>query len=209
MAQKLKDDVRQAIIEAAKQEFLEKGYEEASMRSIAAKADITVGNIYRYFDNKEDLNKQILAQTGDDITKMLNGLKIERVSRQTRVFDVVTENKDINAMLDEFVEKIVSLSHDKPSEFNIILHNSELNSSIRDWFKSTISSLIYQKYSYLDQRTIRELLIEAYSAACYAGLLDIFEKARDDEYILKETLKNYLHRFFAMVNEEKANGSVY
>ena len=38
MAQMLKETTRQAILDAARSEFQEKGYENASMRTIAEKA---------------------------------------------------------------------------------------------------------------------------------------------------------------------------
>ena len=56
MAQVLKDSLRKAILDAAKEEFLEYGFKDASMRRIAAKANMTVGNLYRYFKNKESIN---------------------------------------------------------------------------------------------------------------------------------------------------------
>ena len=49
MAQVLKEAQRDKILEAAKQELLHYGYKEASMRRIAAQAEMTVGNLYRYF----------------------------------------------------------------------------------------------------------------------------------------------------------------
>ena len=55
-----KEDLRQQILEAAKQEFLDKGYENSSMRVIAKKANTTMGNIYHYFDNKEALLTTLL-----------------------------------------------------------------------------------------------------------------------------------------------------
>ena len=59
MAQILKEEVRNKIIEASKKELLEKGYENASLRKIALDSGVTVGNLYRYFDNKEDLINKI------------------------------------------------------------------------------------------------------------------------------------------------------
>ena len=63
MAQILKEELRKAIIESAKQEFLNNGYENASMRNIAKKANMTVGNLYRYFESKDDIHKQIVSNT--------------------------------------------------------------------------------------------------------------------------------------------------
>jgi len=53
--QYLKENVRERIVTSALDEFAENGYNNSSMRSIAKRADVTVGNIYRYFKNKEDL----------------------------------------------------------------------------------------------------------------------------------------------------------
>ena len=43
------------ILEAGKTEFLEKGYENASLRSIASQAGVTTGAIYGYFPDKAAL----------------------------------------------------------------------------------------------------------------------------------------------------------
>lgn len=53
--QTLKDDVRDHILRAALREFGENGYRNSSMRAIAKDAGIVMGNIYRYFENKEAL----------------------------------------------------------------------------------------------------------------------------------------------------------
>lgn len=58
--QTLKKEVQEAIINASIEEFLEKGFALASMRSIASKANISVGNVYRYFKNKESLLETIV-----------------------------------------------------------------------------------------------------------------------------------------------------
>ena len=68
-----KEDLRQQILEAAKQEFLDKGYENSSMRVIAKKANTTMGNIYHYFDNKEALLTTLL----DPVIENLNHLAEE------------------------------------------------------------------------------------------------------------------------------------
>ncbi len=209
MAQKLKDEVRQAIIAAAKEEFLERGYEDASMRSIARKAGITAGNIYRYFDNKDDLNRQILAQTSDDIKDLLRSFRIDSLSKQPRVFDMSLDNQDLNELMNRFTDSMVDLYFRKRSEFNIILSNEDLNGRIRKWFSDSFGTLIYQKYSYADQRQMREYLSSAYSEAVFAGMKDIFMKGIEDEKTLRLILKNFLSHFITMVNENKANGNLY
>lgn len=42
------------IVNAAREEFLVRGYRDASMRLIAAAAGMSAGNIYKYFRSKRD-----------------------------------------------------------------------------------------------------------------------------------------------------------
>lgn len=58
--QKLKDEIRNNIIEAAVKEFARLGYEKASMRIIAKVAGISVSNTYNYYPNKEQLLSSIV-----------------------------------------------------------------------------------------------------------------------------------------------------
>jgi AcrR family transcriptional regulator len=46
---------RRAILDAASRVFLEKGIHAAGMRDIAAELGMAVGNLYYYFEDKEDL----------------------------------------------------------------------------------------------------------------------------------------------------------
>ena len=67
MAQKLKENMRNSIIEAAKKELLTFGYKDASMRNIAKMSNMTVGNLYRYFESKDDLIQNIVTPTLKEI----------------------------------------------------------------------------------------------------------------------------------------------
>ena len=53
--QYLKKEIRERILAAAIEEFKEQGYADASIRNIANNAEISLGNIYRYYTNKESL----------------------------------------------------------------------------------------------------------------------------------------------------------
>lgn len=55
MAQILKDEIRERILAAALDEFYERGYKLAAMRSIAAKAKISASLTYSYYKNKAEL----------------------------------------------------------------------------------------------------------------------------------------------------------
>ena len=48
-------DVREALLRSAKAEFLQCGFEKASLRTICKNAGVTTGAFYAYFEKKDDL----------------------------------------------------------------------------------------------------------------------------------------------------------
>lgn len=55
MVQRKKAEVRDAIVAAAAEVFAEVGYEGATLAGIAARAHGSVGNVYKYFGDKDEL----------------------------------------------------------------------------------------------------------------------------------------------------------
>ena len=58
----MKERKNQAIIAAATQVFLKKGFESASMDEIAAVAEVSKRTVYQHFGNKEQLFQKILVE---------------------------------------------------------------------------------------------------------------------------------------------------
>ncbi len=65
--QKLKDDIKKRIDDAAIQLFRAHGFQGVSMRRIAENADMTVGNIYRYYKNKDELFTSLILPSFNEI----------------------------------------------------------------------------------------------------------------------------------------------
>lgn len=55
------------ILECAKQEFFEKGFEGSSMRTIAINAGYTTGMLYGRFADKDELFKAIVKDAADKL----------------------------------------------------------------------------------------------------------------------------------------------
>lgn len=113
-----KEEIRERILHAARDEFYEKGYEGSNIRAIATIADITPGNIYRYFRNKEEILNAILDPFF--------------VSLQTRF----KENEDIpisSFSPKELSDYLLYVLEEYPKEIKLLLDNQGIN-HIRDFF---------------------------------------------------------------------------
>src|ERR1700745_1948629 len=57
------DQTKALILETALQMFRERGYEQTTMRAIAEKANVALGNAYYYFHSKEYLIQSFYHRT--------------------------------------------------------------------------------------------------------------------------------------------------
>lgn len=106
-----KDEKKQKVIAAANKLFLEKGYANTSMSSIAKEAGITPNTIYWYYAGKDEL----LAVVVDRLTDLLSAA-IDSISEKT------TLNEIIHWVLAHFASasSIASSLHDRSQHSNIV-----------------------------------------------------------------------------------------
>ena len=62
-----KTESHERLLEAAKKEFMEYGFQDASMRRIADNAGITVSGIYKHFKDKEEMFAALVEPTINDL----------------------------------------------------------------------------------------------------------------------------------------------
>lgn len=73
MVQRRKAEVEQRIVEAAERVFAERGYAGATMGAIAKAAQISTGNVYRYFENKEALFYGVFTEAfADELMRLVD-----------------------------------------------------------------------------------------------------------------------------------------
>lgn len=93
-----KEEIRITILDAAQQEFLIHGYEGASLRVIAKKANTTIGNIYHYFDNKEAILTELLREPIDGLKKLIE----QHFEKEQKVY-TLKEVEEILCQIDCFM----------------------------------------------------------------------------------------------------------
>jgi AcrR family transcriptional regulator len=63
------EETKQQILTAARKTFTGQGYAQASMRSIAREAGISVGGVYLHFKNKEELYQTLQKEWMDQLNR--------------------------------------------------------------------------------------------------------------------------------------------
>ena len=73
-----REEMKQRIIDAAIQMFLEEGYEKTSIRNIAEKIEYSPATIYLYYKDKDELLYDVQAQAFE---KLLNAFREQAVAK--------------------------------------------------------------------------------------------------------------------------------
>lgn len=65
------------ILASGKEEFLHKGYQEASLKGICGKADVTTGALYKRFSSKGDLFSAVVSPAINDFKRRIQQKSID------------------------------------------------------------------------------------------------------------------------------------
>jgi TetR/AcrR family transcriptional regulator len=65
---------RSQLLDAAEEVFGRKGFHETTLKEIAELAEFSVGSVYSFFENKDDLFQQIFVRRGEEFMPLLRAL---------------------------------------------------------------------------------------------------------------------------------------
>lgn len=139
------EDTSQRILKCAKQEFLEKGFSDASLRSIAAKAGTTTGSIYSRFGGKEELYAAIVEPAADHVVGMF-----QEIQEQFHHMKEEDQPKLLDSYTTSGMEKMLDYIYEHFEEFQILLDASY---GTQDFVEHLVELETEYTYKYLD--TIR------------------------------------------------------
>ena len=114
------EDTKQLILDKAKREFLEKGYNAASVRTIAKKAGLTTGAIFRYYADKAALFEALVSEAADGLVEQFK-------AAQEAHFELIpqertAESRDLST---EYLRHFVNYVYDRFDEFKLVLCGAE------------------------------------------------------------------------------------
>jgi len=96
------DEIRKRILRKAREAFKSKGFLKASMRDIASDVGISTGNIYNYFNGKDELFRAVVQPVTRSFHVMLerhHGMEC------SSIYDMLTEEY-LRRTTDEYITLI-------------------------------------------------------------------------------------------------------
>lgn len=102
------------IIEAAKEEFLAYGFENASLRRIAGNAGITVSGLYKHFPNKEEMFASLVQPMLDEFMMLYR-------QKEQEENDAIEKIGSAAAFLNDDAVYVMQFIYDHFDEFKLLV----------------------------------------------------------------------------------------
>lgn len=188
MAQVLKENQRIKIVNAAKKELLKKGYKDCSMRHIATKAHMTVGNLYRYYKNKDDLINAILDPAFNRLNLIIQNKTNDRIRLYENQEYLGLSKEELIEILDSLTKDLVLFYHDYREEMLILMQYSEAYRRLKEWLSKLIVSMMMERVNLKeDKKSLASALATMIASSMFDGVQECFMMADlgqiDDEKI--------------------------
>ena len=158
------------IMAAARNEFMEHGFDKASMRSIAERCSMTAAGIYRHCIDKEDLFDQIVSPAVERISKWIDAHVARYVDAVNQEEHMQWRDSEIDMMREvvypNMEEYHLLLAKSKGSKYENFLH--DLTEQSQNRLLSYIPILKSQGYAVWDiEPKELHLLLSAYTTAMF------------------------------------------
>lgn len=168
-----RQNTKDMLLKVGKEEFLEKGYAKASLRTICKKAGITTGAVYFFFENKEDLFCKIVKPFLVSLEKL--GRELARAELEDTSLGVCTDMKLMEFLWRNRTE--AQLLFEKSAGTRYENFKDEVLTQLESSF-----SLFFQKYGNMgDDKNLIRVLVKMR----IKGFIELIK----EDYSLEEMLR--------------------
>ncbi len=197
--QVLKEEIKERIKKVAIDEFEENGYQKATMRGIAFKANLTVGNLYRYFKNKDDLFDILIQPAFKEIYRFISDFAHTEE-------DGLYRRKERHNFIKTFENALIEIYSKHRAELVILLNGSKGShmENAREKIVHIITDRIKQEIFPKMENNIKpvdDFLAEVFSTSFIEGISLVLSKYRDKEKT-KELFVKYIQIYFKYFLDE-------
>ena len=201
MAQVLKESQRQKILDAARMELLHYGYRDASMRRIATHAQMTAGNLYRYFSGKDELIRVITEPALIALDRIVRKLTDDKVTLGSSSFSVGLSMNDLQLRIDQFATDLADIAVDMPQELQILMLHSDLSDHLSGWLVHLFEILAEEWSLVSENPQQRHVLCRMFSVSLFQGVREVFNPDQPHPVTkeqISDVLRIYFHLFLSM-----------
>ena len=167
------------ILECAKEEFMEKGFEGASMRAIAERAGYTTGMLYGRFADKSQLFRELVSAAADRLFGYFSGAEDAFAA-----FPADRQYREMHSYVGEKVDVMMDIIYDNFDAFKLIVCKSAgsgyeyyIDQMIEIETKNTMRFIRALNEAGIPINEVRADLSHMLSSAMFNG---IFETVRHD-----------------------------
>ena len=183
------------VNKAIKEEFLEKGYEAASIRSIGARAGMTSAGLYRHYADKE-------AMYAAMVEPLIEEIRTWTRKHTEKKFDLIEAKKGRNDLFGEsFIDMIRDVILPRRDEFRLLMtcssgtkYENFIHEFVQDNQKEFLEAIRFLKdngYPAIDvDEEELHMLLSAYLTACFEPIIHGVDESKIDKYL------NTIQEFF-------------
>lgn len=179
------------IIEAAMREFLEKGFEQASMKAVADAVGMTSAALYRHFTSKQDMFAALVQPAVDALTAwkerhVAASYEILNLTDRSAIWSFSGESSDAGMVLD--------LMYGQPEIFRLLLFRSA-GTPYESYFHNMVEESTDEMMRFLQfckakgvpvrkiARDEMHMLVSAYCSALIQPIEHGYDKADAERYL--------------------------
>lgn len=177
------EGVYERLIECAKEEFLEMGYTDASLRTIAARAGTSTNSIYVRFKDKEGLFEAIVRPAVDGIMKIFCDIQ-----EAFHEFDAETQRARVNDYSFNGMEMMLDYMYEHFDEFRLLL-DASYGTKFQNFVDELTRIEVEYTYKYMEATgcpgveagEVTEEFLHIVTTAYFEGMFEVIRHGMDRE----------------------------
>lgn len=185
----VEENTHSKILGAAKQEFLQKGFLNASLRNIVKNAGVTTGAFYRYYDSKEALYSALVGEQAKYVLDLFNNTvdEFEKMPGEVQTEQMTDVSRDCMIQMLDYV-------YEHYDAFKLLIECSE-GTQYSDFIHQLVVREVESTYTYMETlkkmghvvEPLNKKLIHMIASGLFSGIFETIihdmPKEEADEYV--------------------------
>ncbi len=202
------EGVSERILACAKQEFLQNGFTDASLRTIAAQAGTSTNSIYVRFHDKEGLFSAIVEPVKNGMLE-----RFWRIQEDFHNMDSETQSKEMAEYADHGMESLIDYMYDHLDEFRLLL-DASYGTRFHNFVDQMVRIEVDYTYKYMEAigyprkvgDTMTEMLLHIVTTSHFEGVFEVVRHGMNREQAKQyiSLLGKYHHTGFDAIFDPQA-----